>query len=359
MKRIPALDGLRGIAISLVLFWHYSFVFRAEPHSIRAYLQAPAAIGWSGVDLFFVLSGFLIGGILIDSRGKHDYFLAFFRRRAVRILPLYFTVLFFGIAFFPGDAGPPFVALLSFTQNIWDAITGDMNFWFGHSWSLAVEEQFYLLLPLVIYFCPSRRLPTVIVAIAIAVPLYRLAVVQGFNNWAVANYVLLPARMDALSAGVLVAIALRSPSWRAWLTKHIWLAYVVTVAAAMVAITGTLRTWSNVGSYWALGYSFVALMYAGALTIIVVKCPVWASRLLELPPLPQLGTLSFCIYLIHPLILWTCLEHVQTALIAFVLSSLTIVGVAWASWRYLEGPLLSMERRMSRRGRSILSATDS
>src|SRR5271157_2369587 len=128
--RIPQLDGLRGVAIGLVVLYHYfSLHFTTLPGTLSWYLLYPARFGWSGVDLFFVLSGFLIGGILLDAKGSRNYFKVFYTRRFFRIVPLYiallvlFPALLFAARFLPngragwltGDAAPAY-AFCTFTQ---------------------------------------------------------------------------------------------------------------------------------------------------------------------------------------------------------------------------------------------------
>ena len=162
--RIPELDGLRGLAILSVLFWHYGHYYAPAPGSIGAWLPPLLRLAWSGVDLFFVLSGFLIGGILIANRKASNYWRVFYVRRACRIFPLYFVVL---AAFVLATATitpqpsnwllkqePPFWNYPLFLQNLaWLARSSFGSDFLGPTWSLAVEEQFYLVLP----FCRISR----------------------------------------------------------------------------------------------------------------------------------------------------------------------------------------------------------
>ena len=164
--RIPELDGIRGIAIGMVVLYHYFFLTVVTiPGSTWAYVLAGGRLAWTGVDLFFVLSGFLIGGILIDARESSNYFKVFYARRFYRILPLYAVwfvgvqlmvlAIRFGIAtksgWFLEDRLLPYPYAL-FLQNFWMAdantVGGPTS---GGTWSLAIEEQFYLTLQI-----PSR-----------------------------------------------------------------------------------------------------------------------------------------------------------------------------------------------------------
>lgn len=219
----PALDGVRGLAIVLVLIWHYAnFAIVAPPGSTLAYALVPLRLTYTGVDLFFVLSGFLIGGILIDTRGRDGYFRAFYGRRALRILPVYvlavasFYLLLLlraqgvqGLAFIT-QAPLPFVAYATFTQNLAMITHGATVNGLSVTWSLAVEEQVYLVLPLVVALCPARKL-----WIAGAV-----GIIIAFGTriiWPDAAYVLTLSRLDTIGFGLLAALLIRHQSGgRGW-----------------------------------------------------------------------------------------------------------------------------------------------
>ncbi|QOZ34349.1 acyltransferase [Bradyrhizobium sp. CCBAU 53421] len=183
--RSEPLDALRGLAISLVIARHYvGFGF-----------------GVFGVDLFFVLSGFLIGGILLDTRGQPGYFTSFYGRRAFRILPLYWLLL---LAVPPSHAG----YYLFFAQGIpWLQFGRPLDEPASITWSLAIEEQFYLILPVLIFWSPRRWLLRVLWSGVLLAPVFRW-LLDGYlpaNSW---EY-LLPGRLDALFGGVLLACLLR------------------------------------------------------------------------------------------------------------------------------------------------------
>jgi peptidoglycan/LPS O-acetylase OafA/YrhL len=173
---IPALDGLRGIAIILVMLHHFTY-YRPET-GIDAVIAGVPLFGWVGVDLFFVLSGFLITGILLDSRGSTRYFTNFYARRTLRIFPLYYLVLFLALVALPqfpsvhtvlaGDIEmPPRWPYWAYLTNFSVAERGFVHGWVDVAWSLAIEEQFYLVWPLVIWLCPQRLLPWLCTAIVI------------------------------------------------------------------------------------------------------------------------------------------------------------------------------------------------
>src|SRR5580704_14894457 len=194
-RRIPELDGLRGIAIGMVIFFHVvTLAIAARPTLPLGYILATTRLFWSGVDLFFVLSGFLIGGILLDARDSPNYFKTFYVRRFCRILPLYF--LFIGLVatayqFVYRPIGAPLNGIFegrlpwywyfSFAQNLRMAklnTTGAAIM--SVTWSLAVEEQFYLVLPAIVRFVRRSALPYVFIAGIVIAPLVRLFIIFRF-----------------------------------------------------------------------------------------------------------------------------------------------------------------------------------
>src|SRR5260370_21839924 len=219
--RIPELDGLRGLAIGMVLIFHYfQLTLVARPGSLPAYLQGAARLSWSGVDLFFVLSGFLIGGILLDARDSSNYFRVFYVRRFFRIVPIYFVFLFLALGLCAlGNFGItsdflrmfrhrlPWLPHFLFLQNFWMALTSS----FGASgltvtWSLAVEEQLYLSLPALIRFLTPRALSIPLAAGIVLAPLSRILLHAFAPSHNLSWYTLMPCRADALLLGVFRAI---------------------------------------------------------------------------------------------------------------------------------------------------------
>jgi peptidoglycan/LPS O-acetylase OafA/YrhL len=229
--RIPELDGLRGTAIFLVAILHYV----AVPGSrLQYFVLRFVSIGWTGVDLFFVLSGFLIGGILLDVRNSPSRFKTFYARRFFRIIPIYYAwILFYALIVIIG-AFVPAVAetnvMLSptqlmgidslFLQNIFFRLDGPLSdVWFR---SLAVEEQFYLVVPLLITLLSRRTLTKLLISIIVGAPLLRLATVFSApgdvsSSWL--TYTLTPCRADALACGVLAAILWRNARFLEWASK--------------------------------------------------------------------------------------------------------------------------------------------
>ena len=220
-RHFPELDGLRGIAILLVLATHYQMAIPAHTAFERA-VKNILAHGWAGVDLFFVLSGFLITGILYDSKGQSNYFRNFYGRRTLRIFPLYYgflAVVLVGLTVAAmarhwDPSLPQFRNLWSMQPWLW-TYTFNVACAFGHGsahlgqlWSLSVEEQFYLVWPLVICFFARRLLVPTCITMIIAALALRICLFYYAPQ--VDAYFLTPARMDSLAFGALVAILIRS-----------------------------------------------------------------------------------------------------------------------------------------------------
>jgi peptidoglycan/LPS O-acetylase OafA/YrhL len=206
-ERIKEIDGLRAIAILLVIAWHYIGV----PSGPGSRLWNVFYLGHFGVDLFFVLSGFLIGSILINARRADNYFKSFYGRRALRIWPLYYLMC---AAAFIGAVVRPHSALFNGSLPDWTYLLSVQNFamahyqsygsfWLGGTWSLAIEEQFYLIFPLIVRFVAPRYLPWILIAVIVLCPIARLA--DSFTSDEYGYYVLPFFRADVLSIGALIA----------------------------------------------------------------------------------------------------------------------------------------------------------
>jgi peptidoglycan/LPS O-acetylase OafA/YrhL len=356
--RIPALDGLRGIAILLVLLCHSVFETQTSSQFLTNLISA-GQLTWSGVDLFFVLSGFLIGGILLDARESPRYFQTFYVRRAYRILPLYFIVTaLFLVRHLPfcmmpgqfGDVSPlaiPWWSYVTLTQNFWMAQLG----WYGAmamavTWSLAVEEQFYLTIPLLVRLLRPQRLLYVLLAVVAAAPVLRVLLRHFLLHGDYACYILMPCRADALSLGVLSALLVRNArGWNLLLEKRKLLYGAAAVLFAGIAF----MTYQSYGQFSApmttFGYSVLALFYTACL-LLAVSTP-GGSGMLRNRTLMGLGALAYCTYLIHfPLIMAgrrlvaLRLSHDQARLPGAILGIALALPIAMLSWKYFEKPML-------------------
>ncbi|HEX3655406.1 MAG TPA: acyltransferase [Pirellulales bacterium] len=352
MKRLPHLDGLRGCAIALVLVFH--FLFQEGAYALHPVIARALSLTWSGVDLFFVLSGFLLGGILFDNQRAENYYRVFYLRRAVRILPLYVLVLvsFYAMrAFYPAGElwdhlfgnSKPWFSYATFTQNLHSIrgpfFTGTM--WLAPTWSLAIEEQFYLFLPLFLRTVPRRRLPATLGILIASAPLTRIALYNMFPHGQ-AWVMLLPCRWDSLLLGVLAAWSMRYyPIASGWL----YAAFVAGLGgmAAIVFQTGNSFAWQH--AYY--GYTIIGATCAAALLLAIRGGAAWAW--LTAWPLLWLGQVSYAVYMFHEPVSGLVQGWVRAALprlspaTAFALA-ITLV-LAWLSWRWFEGPLVRAGHR--------------
>src|ERR671933_2196967 len=301
--RYPELDGLRGVAILMVVAYHYDL--------------APFL---SGVDLFFVLSGFLLGGILLDKQEAPNYFKAFYARRFCRILPLYFVCLLVFLILLPLTPGwlfgDPFEMLLGDPLPIWTYFTFTHNFamaqlggwgtlWLGHTWSLAVEEQFYLVLPFFIRSFSREKLPYLLVGLILSAPLLRAFLYEFHPHGDLAFYVLMPCRADALLLGVLCAYVIRNERCLNLLRTHTKALYglLALLLPSGVALTvlsrllvPTIPQPLVAASY---GYSWLPLVYSCLVLIAVTEKRGLVTLATRVRPLSWLAVLAFGVFLLH------------------------------------------------------------
>ena len=359
--RIPALDGLRGIAIFLVLSWHLVFSRYRDSGSLPR-LFALGGFTWSGVDLFFVLSGFLIGGILLDAKDSPRYFKTFYLRRAFRILPLYALVVGAYVLYrlvVPIVSQIPLASYPTFTQNFWMAYAGVFGgVGLGVTWSLAIEEQFYLTIPVVVRRLTQAHLCWVLAMVVVGAPVLRTLILFKFEHGRFADYVLMPCRADALCLGVLSALLVRNRrAWDFLLAKRIWLLSLTVgllVSLTWLALKNYDQSATPMVTY---GYSLLALFYTCCLLLALMDGGGVLRRLLCNRRLMELGGIAYCVYLVHaPLIAAGCqlapryfsslsrlpIPHVLglEVLAGGVLGTVVTLAVAKASWRFFEQPML-------------------
>lgn len=365
-ERSLALDCLRGVAIILVIIWHVL----PQPFGIKtSTLSYFNAISWSGVDLFFVLSGFLIGGILIDNKLANNFFFVFYARRFTRIIPLYMIVLIlFALQSIIMSRSFPEISLyLLFLQNFYVAWSGD----FGSpllsvTWSLAVEEQFYLIAPLLVRFISRERLPIALISCIVLAPIARLVVWQVFpyeNAWLMA-YVLLPCRMDALGLGFLCAWAIRDPKWRI-IIYSLPLNTLSVVGATIVLLMTYIWINTVMNYYFSLfAFSTLAITFACIITNVSNKkiysnifvrftscCGIWAYSLYLFH--------SPIILLMHKIIPLKEYPELLRCLLYISILIPILAALSWASWKFIETPFIRIGHKIRYSGagyeRAILS----
>ena len=358
MKHSRPLDGLRGLAILLVILFHFGFL----------------GAGWIGVQVFFVLSGYLITSILVADRGRPavHYFKRFYWRRSLRIFPLYFGYLFvlalvFAILKLPVEFGDRWLYLFTYTYNYALLIVPlKQSVSFTHFWSLAVEEQFYLLWPLVVYFVSGRSLKAVIVAVLLMTPvirylavLYAQVAVPGHEQPGLYAYSPLPAQWDSLATGAALAVMgierIRRP------LRWFGAATVLALGAGLVnswdggaGLTGgttfgyapfAIDNYQHVWSYTLVN------LWAAALLVGVMQVR-WLSQVFAHPVLTYSGQISYGLYVLHYPLLGLVKQAVffhpfsLEGLAVFVLYSAALYAVAALSFRFFEAPLLAFKDRI-------------
>ncbi len=367
---IPELDGIRGVAISMVVFYHY-IILNIIPArgSLLWYALLPGHLGWAGVDLFFVLSGFLIGGILLDVRTSGNYFRVFYTRRFFRIVPVYalFLCCFF-LLLHLNTAGHtpklqwitagslPWYSYVLFLQNFWMAFANTGGpFATNITWSLAVEEQFYLTLPLVIRFFEKKRLVQILFEGLGLALILRIAL---FCLWPRLNYswfVLMPCRADALLLGVLAAVALRDPRWKSWFQGNRSLLRILLLFLAVCVCALTRMYYAAFGfAIASLGLTSIAALSVVGLVYALVFPESHLSRCLRWAWLRKLGGLAYGIYLFHQLIfdllyglIWSHspILTVSSKLALTLLAFTVTFFVCQLSWTFFEKPLVATGHR--------------
>ncbi len=361
---MPALDGLRGTAILLVLVSHFVPAGFATPdHGIPRILFKAVEAGWIGVDLFFVLSGFLITGILYRAKGQRRFFLNFYARRTLRIFPLYFAFLTVAVVILPW-LFPSSVRLAgwqalspwfwTYAANLLIARDGWSPLEFqglDHFWSLAIEEQFYLVWPLAVFLVPRHRLRDLCVVVAVASVTLRVLLVG--RDSAMAAYTLMPARMDALAAGGFVALALQDPVSAAFVRRYARMA-LAGAAVALVSLMVARQTANpEDGIVIIAGFGFLAWFFAALLAVVVSSEGTGFAQTFNRKILRQFGKYSYCLYVIHqpllllfpralPIVHRFVASDAAARVVALGMIFGTCFTVSVASWNYFEAPLLRL-----------------
>ena len=306
VQRIAELDGVRGIAILLVLYWHYAdrLLVTLVEHGyqgkwpILTYIGYSHRLTWSGVDLFFVLSGFLIVGILLDVKDSKFYFKTFYMRRICRIIPLYYLMLFLFIiipwlglqstkGLFEGNF--PLYSYFTFTQNFF--IHGSGSMWLIVAWSLAIEEQFYLVVPLLVKFTNRKNL-LLIFGCAICMAPFLRFMPGGVEAMPF-------GRSDSILMGGLIAIVIRDVRLREVLIIN----YRYIVFLFVSFFIGT-AIWSTCHfAYLGYGTAFIHLwfgiLYSLFIIVVILNRSTSLSFVLKNNLLVWFGLRSYAVYLFH------------------------------------------------------------
>jgi peptidoglycan/LPS O-acetylase OafA/YrhL len=352
VKFIPQLDGLRAFAILPVLLTHSWYYAPDVPIS----WLGPQ--GWIGVDLFFVLSGFLITRILIESKGAPRYYLNFYARRGLRVWPVYYLLLFFVFVvcahlpphwnrYFPRTLFPAPYFIFYLQNTFFDLPTIPLAL--AITWSLATEEQFYLLWPFLISRLKETRLPTVLVSIIVATPIIRFFAYPLLGTASNTFF-----RFDQLAAGALLAWYVRSAGFDpAKLLRLSWAGAALFAASLCVAVYD-----GRPGLYIDYGYLYLPLAL-GCVGLIGLALTLPDSspfiRLLNWRVLRYTGKISYGLYLYHiiafrvvfasPLYPYTLSKGLAGEGLLMLLQWSTAFAMATVSWYCFESPLLRLKSR--------------
>jgi peptidoglycan/LPS O-acetylase OafA/YrhL len=353
-----ALDGLRFFAFLLVFFFH---ALQWSPWGQLPFIR----FGYLGVPIFFVLSGFLIGGILLDLKektrpgfGLGAKLKTFYIRRALRIFPVYY--LFIAI-----------LALLFVLSRRPDKIMSDSFFWHltyltnfrsfaagmdhvrqGHFWSLAVEEHFYMLAPLVVLLVSPRTLVRLLVGIIVAVAVTRAVIDHSGSSRDFA--VLSPMQFDLLGLGIATAIIERKGQIAGIGARGLrWIGLCGAIFFVLY-ITHFYRPVYGTGGLFATFGSLSLGLATAALVLTLWQRPAWSvSRVLAFRPFAYFGQISYGLYLFHPNCLGWSSKYFGTFNLTNAWVGLAItLAVAMLSWHLFEKPINDLKNRFTYSGKA-------
>ncbi|MGE0405714.1 MAG: acyltransferase family protein [Candidatus Korobacteraceae bacterium] len=338
-RYLPALDGLRAIAVLVVITYHAGFT---------------AVPGDLGVSVFFVLSGFLITWLLLKEEAQNGEISLgnFYIRRTLRIFPAYFAFLAVSYAFdalrgFQWPGGLTW-ASLTYTVNYYNALHNHPPTAVAHAWSLSIEEQFYLLWPLVFIFTPSRARAWMLAASITLVAGWRSLLYLHFDVGSAYVYNALDTRFDNLAVGCLLAILCLQPRFQELLeNRSAW------IPLAPVVFLLVSRTMTSPEYHYSVGFTVDALLIAVFLAQIIQRPWAW----LDFKSVKWLGTLSYPMYLYHIWGLGAAHKLVESSVPALLIGTAITTALASASYYFIERPVLSLKSRIQQvsSGRRTLS----
>ncbi|HTP28458.1 MAG TPA: acyltransferase [Anaeromyxobacteraceae bacterium] len=366
---MPALDGVRGFAILIVLLYHFVAQTTVTNH-LEAVINWVLGFGFLGVNLFFLLSGFLITGILYDSRDDRRYFRNFYMRRVLRIFPLYYAVLvtvFLILPLIPSLRGSEIVGLREhqlwawlYGVNVYLSMKGGWVLsYVEHFWSLAVEEHFYFVWPLVVWWLRARPGALMRVALSVAALAFGGRVAASLAGVSlVTTTVLTPYQLDALLLGGFFALCLRQPGGVAAVGRAIKPMAVVAAVILLLQFGLHRFTDSGLSVMRALRSGAFHLLFA-VLLLKAVLAPAasLASRFWRSSPMVTLGKYSYGLYVYHHFFSYYFVRHGVEFALARVIGSHTLavaaqaiggvaasMTIAWLSYEWFEKHFLRLKR---------------
>lgn len=348
---LPQLDGIRAIAVTLVLLVHCVMV--PSQGVLGWILRNVLSNGWIGVDLFFALSGYLITSILLRARTRPHYFRNFYARRFLRIFPPYYAVvaiLVAAAAWLPFGALRPAWPYLTYTSNLYLVFAHWEWRPLGHTWSLAIEEQFYLFYPILVLRVSKPRLRHLLWAVIALSPLVR--VITNAMTFPAASAFTTFCRLDVLAMGALVAIEFEGRteiSDRA--ARLLRLAFgALLTASALLFVTKQLD--AKLVLFNAVALTIIEATAALSICVAVAAPLPYLDRMLRLPLAVGMGRISYGIYLFHYPI-WRIVEWQAKARMADTWSRMAVIAatsigltiaVSVLSWFTFERPILRLKR---------------
>jgi peptidoglycan/LPS O-acetylase OafA/YrhL len=374
---MPELDTLRGIAVLLVLFFHgfrLSSISVSNPSTMVRWFLSGTAGGWAGVNLFFVLSGFLITGILLNTRSSAHYYGQFYRRRALRILPAYYLILlillvvtWLGLA--DRNVGWRFLGLSCIYLANVTGLFGVVS-QYTVLWSLAVEEHFYLLWPAVVRRLSLPGLALACIALIVGCPATRaFYYLRGYEYGAGYTWLV----VDGLACGSLLAILSRGPL--ASLRRLAWFS-VGTAGAALALFVGGLPYGINhlrTLAGGALRYTILNLLFTAVIAASLAAGPTRYGRLLKIGWLKFFGDISYGLYLVHMLVfdvvdhfghrvfprIYSTAQGFSIVVVRFLIGSGLAILLAYLSRWYFEERFLRLrETRKDAPAMAIVETTE-
>jgi peptidoglycan/LPS O-acetylase OafA/YrhL len=371
-SRISDLDGLRGVAVLVVIALHIfkrADYFTENP--ILASITGLTAVGWMGVDIFFTLSGFLITSILLQARNEGSYFKNFYMRRALRIVPLYLVLILF-VLFLAPKVEPEFTAnlsvllpiLLLYQQN-WIVPLADlyMTEYLGVTWSLAIEEQFYVLWPFLVYYLNTKQLIKISIwAISISFLTRVVGVVFFADIQSVSDFFYYNSftRFEQIIIGALLALVFTYPEMKEKIRRFSPPAFVVFfsifVVLCLLSLPGLPNPSHSNIPLTVGGYTSIGLFSAALIGIFITHPPSsLLRRFFQTPFLVAMGKYSYSMYLFHipvTLILFDVfwqsgMRGVWAYLLYIGATYLATVVVALLTWHLLEKHMLDLKKYFS------------
>lgn len=305
--RVNELDGIRGMAILAAVLYHYANnLINADASQFNLLLKSLTHFFYTSIDMFFILSGFLLGGILLKNKNSPNFFKTFYMRRIFRIVPLYllllmavFVICILGIGkgtswWFNNDI--PFWIYFTFLQNIVMGIKDVMgNSWLSPTWSLGVEEQFYLLISFLIYLSPKRLLIVILLIGIIGAPVFRY---HAPTVYALSTFPY--CRFDALFGGILIALLYQEAAFQIFFKKHLYKFFLFTLLLLGITFMISIGKWHM---ELFLVNSWFSIIYGLVLLLVLFDPKNIFSKLARIPFFINLGLYSFSIYLFHEIIL--------------------------------------------------------